>query len=80
MCSFNHDSIIQNGIVPASIEGYGDTDLNHLKFAPEIINSTQLGMFRKIAQAAAKRHILVMLVAIKCYANSTRSKKPGGLW
>ena len=85
---FNHESIHQNHRIPEHITGCGfncgystgSTDYNHVKYAPELIGVTQLDMFKKIAQAAAKRHILVMLVAIQCTPRSERKKKPGGLW
>ena len=85
---FNHESIVQNRRIPEHITscgfdcGYptGDTDYNHVKYAPELINTTQVGMFKRIAQAAAQRHMLIMLVAVKCTPRSKRKQPPGGLW
>jgi len=77
---FNHESIVENKLIPEHITGWGSTDYNHVKYAPELIGTTQVGMFKKIARAAAKRYILVMLVSIKCTPHSKRHEKPGGLW
>ena len=66
--------------IPQHIRGWGDTDYHHIKHAPELKGVTQLGMFHQIARAAAKRHILIMMVAVACSPRSKRKEKPGGLW
>ena len=77
---FNHESILQNRRIPASIGGYGYTDAHHVLEAPELIGETQVGMVRRIAEAAAEYHILLMPVAIKGHPKTRRDRAPAGLW